>query len=91
MTQLRKHRDYRVHVAVLSTLRNLSYGRTNVENKLMIASDSGLPEMTLLLKTTPQPEVCTCMERREIMYVCMYMYMCVCVCVCVSIYYIFTG
>ena len=44
-------------MAMLGALRNLSYGRANVENKLQIASDAGLPELSLLLKTTRHSEV----------------------------------
>ncbi len=44
-------------MAILGALRNLSYGRANVANKMQIANDAGLPELSLLLKTTRQSEV----------------------------------
>ena len=51
------HPDVRVQLAVLGALRNMSFGRTNNENKLQIAEDSGLSELTSLLKITPHSEV----------------------------------
>lgn len=56
ISQLR-HPDVRVQLAVLGALRNMSYGRTNNENKLEIADDPGLSEITALLKATPHSEV----------------------------------
>ena len=52
-----KHPDVRVQLAVLGALRNMSFGRTNNENKLQIADDTGLSELTSLLKVTPHSEV----------------------------------
>lgn len=50
--------NHHVQMAVLGALRNLSYGRVNVENKRLIAGDTGLPELSFVLKTTGHPEVC---------------------------------
>ena len=57
ISQLRSHDSIQVQMAVLGALRNLSYGRANVENKMQIASDAGLPELSLVLKSTRQSEV----------------------------------
>lgn len=57
ISQLRTHDDIRVQAPVLGALRNLSYGRANIDNKIQIANDAGLTEMTLLLKTTQHSEI----------------------------------
>lgn len=62
MSQLR-NADSRVHVAVLGTLKNLSYGRANDENKMVIVAEKGLAELMVLLKTTRVPEVTIPMPR----------------------------
>lgn len=56
ISQLR-HPDFRVQLAVLGALRNMSYGRTNNESKVEIADDPGLGELTILLKITSHAEV----------------------------------
>ena len=43
---------------VLGALRNLSFGRINDENKLMIVREHGLEELTLALKMSRIMEVC---------------------------------
>ena len=59
VSQLR-NAESRVHIAVLTTMKNLSYGRANDENKLAIVAEQGLEELMNLLKTTRVPEV-TCL------------------------------
>lgn len=49
--------DVRVQIAVLGALKNLSYGRANNDNKMEISSNNGLPDMMVLLKCSPHPEV----------------------------------
>ena len=56
ISQLR-HPDFRVQLAVLGALRNMSYGRTSNESKVEIADDPGLGELTILLKITSHAEV----------------------------------
>ena len=56
VNQLR-HPDFRVQLAVLGALRNMSYGRTNNDSKVEIADDPGLGELTILLKITSHAEV----------------------------------
>ncbi|KAL5479579.1 hypothetical protein EMCRGX_G023120 [Ephydatia muelleri] len=56
VSQLR-NAESRVHIAVLTTMKNLSYGRANDENKLAIVAEQGLEELMNLLKTTRVPEV----------------------------------
>ena len=60
-------------MSVLGALRNLSYGRSNEDNKLEIAGEHGLSEIMLALRMSRVPEVSYVR-----VYVCMY----VCVCVC---------
>ena len=59
VSQLRNP-DTKVQVAILGALRNLSYGRSNDENKLEIAGEHGLPELILSLKMSRVPEVSVC-------------------------------
>ena len=59
---------------MLGALRNLSYGRSNEENKLEIAGEHGLSEIMLALRMSRVPEV-------SFVRVCV----CVCVCVCVHV------
>eukprot|EP00731_Ephydatia_muelleri_P025434 Em0017g517a len=44
VSQLR-NAESRVHIAVLTTMKNLSYGRANDENKLAIVAEQGLEEL----------------------------------------------
>lgn len=56
VNQLR-NAESKVHVAVLGTMKNLSYGRANDENKMVIVAEKGLEELMNLLKATHVPEV----------------------------------
>lgn len=56
VNQLR-NMDTRAQIAVLGALRNLSFGRTNEQNKLEIAGDHGLTEILLALKKSRVAEV----------------------------------
>ena len=49
--------DTRAQIAVLGALRNLSFGRTNEQNKLEIAGEHGLAEILLALKKSKVSEV----------------------------------
>lgn len=49
--------NFQVQMAILGALRNLSYGRVNVDNKRQIAGDTGLHELSFVLKTTGHAEV----------------------------------
>ena len=56
VSQLRNP-DHKVQVSVLGALRNLSFGRSNEENKLEIAGEHGLSEIMLALRMSRVPEV----------------------------------
>ena len=56
VSQLR-NAENKVHIAVLGTLKNVSYGRANDQNKMVIVEEKGLAELMILLKTTRIPEV----------------------------------
>ena len=56
VSQLRNP-DNKVQLSVLGALRNLSYGRSNEENRLEIAGEHGLSEIMLALKMSRVPEV----------------------------------
>ena len=49
--------DTRVQIAILGALRNLSFGRTNEQNKVEIAGEHGLTEILLALKKSRVAEV----------------------------------
>ena len=63
----------RVQMSVLGALKNLSYGRTNDENRQMIVTEHGLPELLLALKNSTANEVylrnCLCGDQRGRSYV----------------------
>ena len=52
-----RNEDTKVLVPVLGALRNLSFGRINDENKLMIVREQGLEELVLSLRMTRITEV----------------------------------
>ena len=52
-----RNMDTRAQIAVLGALRNLSFGRTNEQNKLEIAGEHGLAEILLALKKSRVAEV----------------------------------
>ena len=56
VSQLR-NADTKVQISILGALRNLSFGRSNDENKLVIANEHGLPEVMLALKMSRVAEV----------------------------------
>ena len=56
VSQLRNP-DNKVQLSVLGALQNLSYGRSNEENRLEIAGEHGLSEIMLALKMSRVPEV----------------------------------
>lgn len=56
VSQLRNP-DTKVQISVLGALRNLSYGRSNDDNKADIAGDHGLQEVLLALKMCRASEV----------------------------------
>lgn len=58
INQLRNE-DTKVVMPVLGALRNLSFGRSNDENKLMMVREQGLQELTLALKIRRLTEVQT--------------------------------
>ena len=52
-----RNEDAKVVVPILGALRNLSFGRINDENKLMIVRERGLEELMRALKTSRVMEV----------------------------------
>ena len=84
MKQLR-NMDTRAQIAVLGALRNLSFGRTNEQNRLEIAGEHGLTEILLALRKSRVAEV------RELLTSVMWnlssceVHACVCISVCVCV------